>query len=62
VVVLLSVPVANFQSPASVCTGTVVNFTNQSVLDARGAAKFAWTFGDGNNSATQNPSFAPHAK
>ena len=55
-VVLLSLPVANFQSPASVCTGAVVNFTNQSVLDARGTAKYAWTFGDGNNSAAQNPS------
>ena len=56
-VVLLSVPVAGFQSPAAACTGTAVNFTDQTVFDLRGTAKFAWNFGDGNNSTVQNP---PH--
>jgi gliding motility-associated-like protein len=55
-VIMLAVPVANFQIPAAVCTGTATNFTDQSVLDIRGTAKYAWTFGDGNNSAAQNPS------
>ncbi len=55
-VVLLSMPVANFQIPASVCTGVAASFTNQSVLDIRGIAKYAWTFGDGNTSTALNPS------
>ena len=55
-VVLLSVPVANFQIPASVCTGAAASFTNQSVLDTRGTAKYTWTFGNGNTSTALNPS------
>jgi gliding motility-associated-like protein len=55
-VILLSVPVANFQSPATACTGIAAAFTDQSTLDVRGTASYAWTFGDGNTSTAQNPS------
>jgi gliding motility-associated-like protein len=53
-----SVPVANFSFSSPQCTGTPVSFTDQSTADARGTLSFAWTFGDGNTSSSQNPTNA----
>lgn len=55
-VVLLAVPVAAFQSPASACVGAAASFTDQTIFDARGTSAWAWAFGDGNTSTLQNPS------
>ena len=48
------VPVASFSTSSNVvCTGTSVSFTDASV---NSPTTWAWDFGDGGSSATQNPS------
>ncbi len=51
-------PVAQFQAPSTLCSGTAVNFTD---LSQNSPTSWAWDFGDGFTSIEQNPSnvFAP---
>ncbi len=48
-------PQANFTSPAEVCFGNAVNFTDQSTAPNSTVAQWLWNFGDGNTSTQQNP-------
>jgi gliding motility-associated-like protein len=50
--ITIGAPIASFTSPASVCEGTVVNFTNTSSPLPSGAQ---WNFGDGGTSTDINP-------
>lgn len=47
-------PTAQFSAPA-VCAGSPMNFSNQSTLASGTFASYAWSFGDGNGSALQQP-------
>ena len=48
-------PQANFNAPAEVCHGTVVNFADQSAAANSTVTKWLWNFGDGITDTTQNP-------
>lgn len=49
-------PQANFNAP-NVCLGSVTNYSNLSVQVGSGAiTQYNWSFGDGNNGNTPNPS------
>lgn len=50
-------PVAAFTSTIA-CENSPVNFTDQSTLSAGNIVGWAWDFGDGSNSAVQNPNHA----
>lgn len=46
---------AGFAMPLTVCTGQMVNFTNQSTGDDALQKTYLWNFGDGQTSADENP-------
>ncbi len=48
-------PQAAFISPAEVCFGSVVNFTDQSTAPNSSVSQWLWDFGDGTTSTNQNP-------
>ncbi|MDH4474563.1 MAG: PKD domain-containing protein [Fluviicola sp.] len=50
-------PVAAFTSTVA-CENSPVNFTDQSTISAGNITGWAWDFGDGSNSAVQNPNHA----
>jgi gliding motility-associated-like protein len=53
VITVFPVPAVSFTgNPASGCAPITVNFTNNAI----GASTYSWTFGDGNGSASLNPS------
>lgn len=54
-VTVMQPPVAAYTADASGCTNEEISFTNQSQVDARAAVIYNWNFGDGFNSATENP-------
>ncbi len=61
-VTVLAIPTPAFStSPATVCSGTAVSFTNQSSVDANATAPniptYSWTFGDGGTSNLPAPSY-----
>src|SRR5690606_12466113 len=43
-------------TPTIGCPSTVVNFTDNSILNVAGAGSYSWNFGDGNSINQQNPS------
>lgn len=50
-------PIANFTpSDTTVCVGTLVSFTNSTILGDAPISTWQWDFGDGNSSSSQNPS------
>ncbi len=52
-------PVSAFvASAASICVNQNITFTDQSTHDSRATLTYAWDFGDGTNSALQNPTKA----
>ncbi|HEX7903117.1 MAG TPA: PKD domain-containing protein [Chitinophagaceae bacterium] len=48
-------PQAVFNAPAEVCTGTAVNFTENSTVITGTVTQWSWNFGDGNTSTIKNP-------
>lgn len=48
-------PQADFSSPAEVCLGAAVNFTDQSTATNSTISQWQWNFGDGTVSTQQNP-------
>src|SRR5688572_20111594 len=48
-------PQAAFSSPAEVCLGAQVNFTDQSTAPGSTVTQWSWNFGDGTISTSQNP-------
>ncbi|TRX51399.1 T9SS type B sorting domain-containing protein [Fulvivirga sp. M361] len=52
---ILTLPQANFDSPASSCVNSVITFQNTSVVDAAGTARYQWDFGDGKVSTQADP-------
>jgi len=51
---LLTKPVLQFK-PNSLCAGSPVSFTNNSVVSNSGGITWQWDFGDGSSSNTQSP-------
>ncbi|MBS1681226.1 MAG: VCBS repeat-containing protein [Bacteroidetes bacterium] len=51
----VSLPVVNFSAPASVCSGQLVTFNDQSTTDTNVTANYNWDFGDAATSTDQNP-------
>jgi gliding motility-associated-like protein len=49
-------PLPAFAFPAEVCLGSPATFTDQSTAPGSTVAQWAWDFGDGNTSTSQNPS------
>jgi gliding motility-associated-like protein len=49
-------PVAVINSPADVCFGSAASFTDASTAAGSTVTQWQWNFGDGNQSALQNPS------
>jgi gliding motility-associated-like protein len=49
-------PQAAFNSPAEVCLGAAVNFTDQSSAPGSTVTQWLWNFGDATTSTSQNPS------
>jgi gliding motility-associated-like protein len=50
-------PVAAFTASAyEICPGTVINFTDGSVVNSSSITQWQWVFGDNNSSTLQNPS------
>jgi PKD repeat protein len=48
-------PTSSFTSPSSVCSGSIVNFTD---FSSNTPTSWSWDFGDGSSSNQQNPSHA----
>lgn len=54
----LAPPQVEFEFNSTVCLEEPVSFTNQSQVADQSIAQYAWDFGDGNNSTSQNPTHA----
>lgn len=48
-------PMALFNSPAEVCAGSTINFTDQSTAAGSTVTGWEWDFGDGTQSTDRNP-------
>jgi gliding motility-associated-like protein len=54
-VVILTKPVSKFTaSSVSACIGSLLSFTNESTIDSRATAAYAWDFGDGQTASTED--------
>jgi gliding motility-associated-like protein len=54
-VTVLTAPQAALDMPATACANSNVIFTNQSTVDSRATASYAWSFGAGKTHNGQNP-------
>ena len=48
-------PVANFSGPAQACSGSLINFSDQSAVSSGAVSAWSWYFGNALISSSQNP-------